>query len=789
MSLLNNKIVNSYPSVIIINNGNTLTDGTGSAIPQLAVTSSFALTASYTLSTSVTQSVVSSSFASSSLSASYAKTASVAVTALNAASSSYALSSSYILGFADITDLTISQSVGINQPTPQFNLDVSGTFNVLGQITNGDGTNVAPGQWSHAEGFGTQANGPYSHAEGYSSIASGQNSHAEGQGSLASGDYSHAEGGSVASGMVSHAEGNSSAMGGFSHAEGQSTSIGLVSHAEGHAATSSGSYSHAEGTASISIGIASHAEGAANQSIGFASHAEGFGNTTGVAYAHAEGRQTLSSGSFSHTEGYNTLAIGSGSHAEGFQSKANGDYSHTQGNNTVSSGSYQNVMGQFNAHGNTSSLVVIGNGAGDVGRSDLALFNSQSIVFNVPLTSSLNGNLVVNDGASISMSIGSSSLLRLSTNLVEQINGTTPQELNIYQKFIDPSNYRRLALYGTSGGDVFIDNQATGSPLAGGDLYIRTAGSHSIKLWTAGTQRWIIENNGALDPASSGIYDIGKFSRVGNINTTTLSATSDITCSGKLTMRGDLADMFIFNTQSALFIQTSGSPSVVGLGNGIVYSDLGFQAGGGSGYYDVTQTANRVAVWNVNNPFLSSSIVLISELNTLSGVNTGSSLQTQISAKQPTLITASTYPITSSVAVTASYSLNGGSLVTGSNYSITASWAQTASIVAPYSPYTIDTTSSLNWVTVSFNSGDQYVSIVTGNLYSFTCSNMPPTGQTANVSLFIDNSSSATSSFSFPANWIFLGSAPTSITASKSAVLSLKAFGGNKVIAAYGFQQ
>ena len=97
-------------------------------------------------------------------------------------------------------------------------------------------TNVASGQFSHAEGYNTKASGSYSHAEGWSTKASGQYSHAEGCNTKASNFESHAEGYlTTASGRDSHAEGYlTTASGNYSHAEGVQTTALNSQHAQGH---------------------------------------------------------------------------------------------------------------------------------------------------------------------------------------------------------------------------------------------------------------------------------------------------------------------------------------------------------------------------------------------------------------------------------------------------------------------------------------------------------------------------------------------------------------------------
>jgi hypothetical protein len=82
------------------------------------------------------------------------------------------------------------------------------------------------GQWSHAEGYGTQTLGPFSHTEGYFTKTNGSGSHAEGAVTIATGNYSHAEG------RYTSASAN-------------------YSHVEGYGTESSGSYQHVSGKFNI----------------------------------------------------------------------------------------------------------------------------------------------------------------------------------------------------------------------------------------------------------------------------------------------------------------------------------------------------------------------------------------------------------------------------------------------------------------------------------------------------------------------------------------------------------
>lgn len=127
---------------------------------------------------------------------------------------------------------------------------------------------------------------------------------------------------------------------------------------------------------------------------------------------------------------------------------------------------------------------------------------------------------------------------------------------------------------------------------------------------------------------------------------------------------------------------------------------------------------------------------------------------------------------TSSYTITASYALNGG----GGGGSLTAS---------AYVTYSISPT---NWVTISFTDQEAWVDITNGARYNFTCSNVASASQVMTTTLFINNTATATSSFAFPSDWVFMGITPTTITSSKSATLTVRNYGGVKNVAAYSVQ-
>ena len=161
------------------------------------------------------------------------------------------------------------------------------------------------------------------------------------------------------------------------------------------------------------------------------------------------------------------------------------------------------------------------------------------------------------------------------------------------------------------------------------------------------------------------------------------------------------------------------------------------------------------------------------------------------------VITASLLSGTASFAITASYTLTGNATPSDSaswaSASISASYAITASYalnggLSPTTTFTVITLGLSNGITASLNDGDQYIAISNGLLYTFTSSNTPAINNSATCTVFFHNTATdQTSSLAFPPAWIFMGNAPTSITSSRSAVLSLKAY-YNTVIAGWSTQ-
>lgn len=136
------------------------------------------------------------------------------------------------------------------------------------EVFNDYSTNIASGQYSHAEGMNNIASGDVAHAEGWSTVASGSYSHTEGYENTASGSRSHAEGWST-------------------------EATGQAAHAEGFATHATGQFSHAEGDNSRASGRASHAEGYSTDAIADYSHAEGLNTNASSEYQHVQGKYNV----------------------------------------------------------------------------------------------------------------------------------------------------------------------------------------------------------------------------------------------------------------------------------------------------------------------------------------------------------------------------------------------------------------------------------------------------------------------------------------------------------------
>jgi len=88
-------------------------------------------------------------------------------------------------------------------------------------------------------------------------------------------------------------------------------------------------------------------------------------------------------------------------------------------------------------------------------------------------------------------------------------NSTSAQTLRIYKTYTDASNYARLAVFASGGGNFVVQSQVAGTG-TGGIFYIGTTTSHEISFQTNNTNRWQISGSGGhLLAESDNTYDIG----------------------------------------------------------------------------------------------------------------------------------------------------------------------------------------------------------------------------------------------------------------------------------------
>lgn len=260
----------------------------------------------------------------------------------------------------------------------QTRLDVGTANTLFGINTSVFGeNNIASGNYSMAQGSGSQSLGLYSHAEGETTLAFSDSSHAEGLNTQSLGSNgSHSEGNnSIASGTSSHAEGNFTiAQGNSAHSEGSSTlAFGDFSHAEGFLGKAYGDYSHVEGINNIASGVLSHAEGLATIAFGQGSHSEG---NNSIAY-----------GDFSHVEGPNCIAYGQYSHAQGNTSQASGNTSFAAGTNALALHDYSMVFSdQFGASSTSPDQFLISF------QSGVTLTSGTTLTTNQYITTQISGS-------------------------------------------------------------------------------------------------------------------------------------------------------------------------------------------------------------------------------------------------------------------------------------------------------------------------------------------------------------------------------------------------------------
>lgn len=390
-----------------------------------------------------------------------------------------------------------------------------------GEIFNDYINNTASGDYSHAEGSGTEASGSKAHAEGNSTHAKGMNSHTEGSLTYATNSNSHAEGTATrASGISSHSSGsytissqeNEFVIGTYNIDETGQTTNKLFVIGNGTDTNNRNdlffvkSTGEIEGNGTITakngnnkikldpstnkIKISSdngtnwidYNTGSNIGQNGTGTNAEIFNdysnNTASGQYSHAEGQNNTSSGRYSHSEGQNNTASGWWSHAEGYNTQALSDFSNSSGRGTISNTQGGMAIGNYNISSN-DKLFVVGNGADNNNRNDAFYVKTNGESF-------IDGQLFIKNEYG---SDNTKSLLKI-YNHVEQMGQEFDDIiLNVKQgKIIDVNG---CELYGLSylniNNEISAQNVMASNDIFSNNFYLSGSSSSDAKVQLTGS--------------------------------------------------------------------------------------------------------------------------------------------------------------------------------------------------------------------------------------------------------------------------------------------------------------
>lgn len=106
---------------------------------------------------------------------------------------------------------------------------------------------------------------------------------------------------------------------------------------------------------------------------------------------------------------------------------------------------------------------------------------------------------------------GLTSLFTDAADILALRNGTNAQTFNVYKAYTSGTDYSRVALFATGGGNFALLSQVgTGGSSVGGNFYIGTTTAHAVNFSTNNTDRWSISGSGGHFLAvADNTYDIG----------------------------------------------------------------------------------------------------------------------------------------------------------------------------------------------------------------------------------------------------------------------------------------
>ena len=356
------------------------------------------------------------------------------------------------------------------------------------------------------------------------------------------------------------------------------------------------------------------AAGTGSLALGLSSNALGSGSL-------ANGSGVVAEGNYSHAEGKSTRAEGAYSYAGGSGSIATGSYSHAEGLGTIASGSGQLVVGQYNTHNNnTASAFIIGNGIDDANRSDLAIFKSESITFNAPLTATSVTGAFSGNG---------SGLTNLRTNLISTGSvSASVDNTNVaggYRFDVSENTISFFRILNTGG---ITTGTGTGVASSGGKVYNRAEGSGS---YASGSYSLAQGIGTVTNVNTDGQLAVGKW------NADTQDALVVI---GNGTSNASRSNLAVFSTASITFNQPV---------TGSVFS--------GSFVGDASGLTGLASILNFSGSFGSGSVSLSSSVFIISGSN--NQIQTTASGNTLTIKLADNVTIPNNLFVTNNLTVQG----------------------------------------------------------------------------------------------------------------------------------
>lgn len=415
------------------------------------------------------------------------------------------------------------------------------------------------------------------------------------------------------------------------------------------------------------------------------------------------------------------------------------------------------VSGSENS--NTGSLFLGTNWAGMIVEGNVLILSSSNVI----TAQTVGGSDFTMDDDSIVLETTSSASLALDTNVnLRDSNGS----------FLVFNN-----------GTVELTNGSATAVLSGGNLVVSSSILSNFSGSLFGTSSW---SQQSLTSSLAAVATNAAHATTANSATSATSATfASSAATADNATHASTSDSATSATSASYAASASFAITASALADNV--GDVVTLAGGFASMIDtagdfVSLNNGLASLSDSNSDFiaLNNGTITISA-NKITATNLTASVQGTAS-----------FAVSSSNALTASFALNatggGTTIITASTYQITSSFSNTASYtVAPTSTSLNLSGSSTSAFLVDFNV-PYYALTVASTTCSFVSSS---NGSPVKSSVVFLTPSTASRALTFNSNWIFIGNpVPTLLTGSKAGVLSLTTYGSNEsnVIASWGAQ-